>query len=375
LKAERADLAPAKGACAECLRRSWLLGELSPLLDYHRGDPARLTELLELDDNALIDATAGSRRGALKQALNGPPTDQGVGVDGARTICSHHPDWPAGLPASDSSMLWLSSSSIVFSRLVRSPRVAILGGRNASPYGIEMAAGLSRGLAAAGVTVVAGLGGELARAAHGGALELQTGTLAVASDGLRRIRPAAAARTGKAVARRGCLVSRLMPDASGRGWGLPAAEATVAALGDVAILIESDGPDAAFSSARAALSSGRPLGCIPGPITSHLSAGPHTLILEGAQLIRDARDVLELLYASRHEVVPDVGATGPPATGFDLRILERVGAGEDTAERLLRGPAGTGSVLAALGRLELAGALRRLPDGRYQARAPARRPV
>jgi DNA processing protein len=285
----------------------------------------------------------------------------------------HDPDWPSGLIGATPRMLWLSSPRTVFNRLCRSPRVAILGGRAASPYGIEMAGALARGLAAAGVTVVAGLGGALGRAAHAGAEEVQAGSLAVAGDGLAGIRPAAAARMASAVARRGCVVSQLSGPVNGRGWGVAAAEATVASLGDVAIVLESEASGSVANLARSAMSSGRVVGAIPGPITSRLSAGPHTLILEGATLIRDAGDVLELLYASRPGEARCGRSTRRTLKGFDRTVLERVGAGEDTPERLVRGRRNAGSVLAALGRLELAGALRRLPDGRYQAREAAPR--
>jgi DNA processing protein len=48
-------------------------------------------------------------------------------------------------------------------------------------------------------------------------------------------------------------------------------------------------------SARLASQSGRRVGAVPGPITSGASAGPNSLLAEGATLVRDAADVLEAL--------------------------------------------------------------------------------
>jgi DNA processing protein len=95
------------------------------------------------------------------------------------------------------------------------------------------------------------------------------------------------------------------------------------------------------------------------------------MIREGATLIRDAGDVLELLYAADPDIRRLDGQLESRSLEEPLRsILERVGAGEDTPERLARGASDAGGVLAALGELEAIGLLRRLPGGRYQARNP-----
>jgi DNA processing protein len=252
--------------------------------------------------------------------------------------------------------------------------LAILGGPGASPYGTETTGALARGLASAGVTIVTGLSGELARAAHRGAAHGRGGSLAVAGDGLERIRPAGAATLAQEVAHGGCVVSELPARASGRGWGSVAAERTVVELASVVVLVEGDVEAHATDLARAAFRQGVTVGVVPGPVTSRLSTGPHALLMERARLIRDAGDALDLLYEGAPGPTPTAADPAGPAVGRRLReILERVGAGEDTAERLSRGAADGGAVVAALGELEALGLLRRLPGGRYVAREPARR--
>jgi len=363
-------------ACAACRRRSWLLGNLSALFDYHRGDPARLAALLELEGRELIAALAGSRRSELIRAWGQWPAD-GEPEAPVVGLCAHMPSWPRRVGGAGERMLWLSSSAERFARLARAPSVTIIGSPAASPYGGETAAAIARGLAAAGVTIVAGLHGDLARAAHLGAAEARGRSLAVAGDGLERVRPAQAARLASRVAREGCVLSELPARASGRGWGTVAAERTALELGNLTILVEGEQEDRSTKAARAAIGLGRRVGVVPGPVTSHLSTGPHALLIEGAGLIRDAQDALELLSQGR-PMRGMIDARTPKAAEFALRlplrrILERVGAGEDTAERLARGAPGEGSVLAALGELEAIGLLRRLPGGRYVPRQPAPR--
>jgi hypothetical protein len=96
-------------------------------------------------------------------------------------------------------------------------------------------------------------------------------------------------------------------------------------------------------------------------------------------LIRDARDVLDaVLGVSPSHAAGDIGATeaaGARASdplrrfaGIDppLReVLTAVVAGRDTVAALASAPADVGRVLAALGELELLGALRRVAGGRY----------
>jgi len=359
--------APIGGACAECRRRSWLLGDLSPLLDYHRGEQARLAELLELEGSRLIAALAGGRRDQLAQAYR---ELEGSAIAG-EGICAHAPGWPAALGrAAGTRMLWSSTPPARLGRLLEAPAIAILGSRAAGPYGLELAGGLARGLAAAGVTVVAGLAGELARAVHLGAMEGRGGSLAVAGDGLERIRPERSARLARELGRAGSVVSELPARASGRGWGAVAAEHRASEIAGVAILVEDEPDGAATGIARSAMDRGLALGAVPGPVTSPLSAGPHAMLMAGACLIRDARDALELLYSHRPEPAPQVPESSRAAQVEHRlrRVLARVAAGEDTAERLGRGAPDPGEVAAALGELEALGLVRRLPGGRYMAR-------
>ena len=301
---------PADTACWACMRRSWLLGDLSALLDYHRGDPGRLSELLGLGGEPLIGALAGSRRRSLTRTYNELEPAAVAGLLGGHGICTHAQSWPSGLAGSSERMLWLTSPPPRFVKLSSAPVLSIVGSHAVSPYGAETAGALARGLASAGVTVVAGLAGELARAAHRGAARGRGPSLAVAGDGLERIRPAGSARLALEVAREGCVVSELPAWASARGWGSVAAERTALELARVVILVEGEAQAGVTRAARAALLRGGTVGVVPGPVTSRLSTGPHELLTEGAHLIRDARDALELLYeGSPGRTIPGVHRT------------------------------------------------------------------
>lgn len=363
---------PAGGACQVCRRRCWLLGDLSALLDYHRARRDRLSELLALSDEDLIEALAGSRRESLRAGHRGWAPSRQEATRGRQSICRHDPGYPRGLRSPGAPwMLNVAGGIDRLLGLLRGPAVAILGARSASDYGVEMAVSLGRGLAAAEVTVLAGLDTPIGRAAHEGALLGRAGSVAVLADGLGVSGPAAARAIRRQLMSCGCAVSELPWSCRGRSWGTAAGERIVVGLSQVAVLVEAEENDTGLAGARLARSLGRPLAAVPGMLTSPLAAGPNSLLAEGAHLIRGAGDILDLLHDADGKPLPR-GAERcervlDPRLG---RVLARIGAGSDTVARLAGAPGELGEVLAALGELEAIGLLRRTVGGRYVRRDP-----
>jgi DNA processing protein len=111
---------------------------------------------------------------------------------------------------------------------------------------------------------------------------------------------------------------------------------------------------------------------VPGRVTSPLSGGSHTLLLQGARLIRGAADVLDLLYGARRPACAPQAVASPWA-GLTPRLkatLEKVGEGMDTPSKLIGEYEDPGELLLALSELELMGLLARGHGGRYVAREP-----
>ena len=72
----------------------------------------------------------------------------------------------------------------------------------------------------------------------------------------------------------------------------------MAALGGAVVIVEAAQPSGSLITADAALRLGRDVGAVPGQLGVRVAAGTNDLIRDGAHLIRDARDVLDLLSAS-----------------------------------------------------------------------------
>jgi len=361
---------PRDGACESCLRHGWLLGALSAALDCRCRDRARLPELLALQDAELVAAVGGRRRQELEILLRRFRAEDLEWAPAGYRICHHDPRYPAALSGSAAPrMLFLSADPTRLQELTAAPVAAIVGSRRASDYGIETARGLSRGLAASGVTILAGLADGIAAATHSSAIDAGGATIAVMAGGLEVSGPARLGGLERSIRASGCAVAELPDRISGRRWGRLAGERIVAELAALTVVVEAEDTPGDLHEAVLARSRGRALAAVPGRISSPLTAGTHRLLREGATLVRDAEDVLEVLCrVGTARTTAGPRRAGTAAAGLDphLReVLHRVGAGSDTPDRLIRDGIEEGDALLALGRLELMGLLVRGAGGRY----------
>jgi DNA processing protein len=362
-------------ACSDCRRRSWLLGELSAILDLNCRADGRLFELLALDDAELVQALGGRRRAELQQSYVRFRADQLRHAWELAGLCVHDGRYPRELSVTGiCPMLHVAGGLERLLELTRRPVVAIVGTTRASDYGCATASDIARGLAASGVTVAGPVSGGIAAAALAGALEGGGGTLAISGSGLD-VAPATRRRALRSqLMHGGCAASTLECGIDGRRWGVASAERTLAALAAVTLVVEAHERPRELAAARIARSLGRTVAVVPGRVTSPAASGCHALLRDGARLVRDAADVLELLYET------DGSAPARPAAAAAsdrleaqleprLRaVLERVGAGEDTPGRLAGGRRDAAEVLRALSELELLGLLSRGDGGRYVVR-------
>lgn len=365
----------ARVACVPCLRRSWLLGELSALLDCNCREDGRLYDLLALCDGELLKALGGRRRaelGARHRSFDGAELERKPGV---AELCRHDGRFPCALQRPGvPPMLHVAGGLERLRRLTEAPVVAMLGSSRSSDYGIEMGASLARGLAASGVTLASGIGDAVATACLRSALETGGGCVAVIAGGLDVAAPARRRALFDRVRGGGCAVGELPCGVRPRRWGAAASRRTLAAIADVTVVVEATEAPRELACARLAESFGKAVAAVPGRLTSPASRGSNTLLQEGARLIRGPGDVLELLCEADRSapvaVTPGQVELAPRLRG----VLERVGDGADTAGKLTGGGAGADEVLLALSELELMGLLRRGDGGRYLPADPAQAP-
>jgi DNA processing protein len=384
--------APAAGAqagdglpCAACLRRSWLIARLAGHIEWAWLARRPLPAVLALPDAELIAALAGGERGRIEreyEAFDPHAARAACAATAVVALCRCDARYPTGLrELSDApAVLHVHRDAERFVRCAAGDAVAIVGARRASPYGLEQARGLARGLAAAGVTVVSGMALGIDAAAHVGALDASGLTVAVLAGGPERAYPASKRRLHARIVARGVVVSELPPGAQARRWGFPARNRIIAALARATVVVEASERSGSLITAGLAADLGREVAAVPGLVTSPLSEGTHGLIADGARLVRDARDVLELLFGAdspRLARVPDALGAGRRAAGAlaaDLQeLLGEIGSGHDTVAALTHGERKLDATLAGLAQLELRGRVRRTPGGRYVVVAPGAR--
>ncbi len=357
-------------ACAACLRRTWLLGELNAHLEYRGRAPERLAALLELGDEELICAVAGGEtERLLEEHAAFDPTALALPA-GVERLCRHDRDYPHALREGLGMPSVLHASGGLDRRRapLDAPTVAIVGTRSASDYGLEAAHGLARGLAESGVTVVGELANGIGAAVLDGALDGGGRPLAAMAGGLDVCHPAHRRALHRRVEENGCLLAELPCGTHPRSWCHTARARVVAALARVVIVAEARAGTAELLHARLAGSSGRTLGAIPGRVGSPLASGPHALLREGALLVRGPEDVLDAISGLAART--PTRAPRPRRALLEprlQRILDDVAAGRDTLTKLLAAGHREHDALLALAQLELGDRLVRGDAGRYVA--------
>jgi DNA processing protein len=252
---------------------------------------------------------------------------------------------------------------------LRLPAVAIVGSRDASRYGRDVATRLARELSGVGVAVVSGFARGVDAAAHEAGLEGPGGTIAVLGCGIDVDYPREHARLKTALASEHLLLSEYPPGAEPRPQNFPIRNRIIAGLSSGVVVVEASRRSGSLITARLAADFGRDVFAVPGSVFSPTSIGAHELLRDGAILCRGAEDVLAELF-------PSIGA--PRAAAVDAgaaaeispearRILDALTRDEelsaDEIARALDLPAAT--VLAALFELEGAGIAVAAGAGRY----------
>ena len=377
------DSLPRRAALSWARNREPTPQRLWPLL-RSRG----LEALLEAREDDLV-GWLGSRERA--RAFRRAPDDAeasrhaaDVERRGVRVITAFDPEYPPLLlEIADPPFVLYASGSLDRLRL---PAVSVVGSREATRYGRDVAQRLGRELSAIGVAVVSGFARGVDAAAHEAALEGPGGTVAVLGCGIdvdyprehRRLRERVAAAAG-------LFLSEHPPGEEPRPQNFPIRNRIIAGLASGVVVVEASKRSGSLITARLAADFGRDVFAVPGSIFSETSVGAHALLRDGAILCRGAEDVLAELFPSIGEPrALDAAVTSPDVAGTraanaaalrDLspearRLLEAIARDEPaSAEELSRDldlPAA--AVLAGLFELEGAGLARAVEGGRYGIR-------
>jgi DNA processing protein len=363
----------APDACDPCLRRSFLIGRLAPriagLLDRPR---ARVAGLLALSEADLLAAVAGPQAERLLEELD----NLDLGDERERladrevsAFCRHsHAFPPLLLELGDPpAVLFALGRLETLGALRHEPDVAIVGTRNPSPYGREVAFSLGRGLGAAGVPVVSGLALGIDATAHRGCLAGNGMPVAVLACGPDVVYPRRHRRLHERVQESGLVLSELPPGTQPFRWSFPARNRIMAGLARMTVVVEAAEPSGSLITTDFARDLGRSVAAVPGRVTSRVARGTNGLLRDGAVPITGAEDVLDELFGAGMRTVPSQEPTRPdpddPRLARVLGAAERMSSVGAIAAALHLDSAET---RAALGRLEAEGWLVRRDLGGWE---------
>ena len=257
--------------------------------------------------------------------------------------------------------LWIRGRPEVIETSQRS--VAIVGSRDATSYGELVTSELVGPLVAKNFTVISGGAFGIDGMAHRSVLALGGKTIAVMAGGLDRLYPSGHIPMLQNMIRSGAVISELPPGMAPTKWRFLQRNRIIAALSQATVVVEANWQSGAMNTVKHAEELGRPVGAVPGQVTSPKSAGCHKLIREQrATLIADSADLLELLNergATRPQdlQLPGLGALETralDAIGFSVLGLEAICADSGLTKDEAR---------IALGSLELESLVSRNSDG------------
>jgi DNA processing protein len=366
------EASEASEACEACLRRTDLIAALAGRLDieWRRRDATVPPRVLALRDGELIAFGDGAIRGRYER-FDADAARTRIAAAGLAAVCRCSPRYPAELTdlPDPPAVIHVAGHG---DALLGADRVGIVGARAATPYGLEVARELGRALTLAGVGVVSGLALGIDAAAHDGAVAAARDgvhPVAVLAGGADRPYPARGHRLHAAVAAAGAVVSEMPPGFGVHRWAFVARNRLIAALCRVLVVVEAAERSGSLTTADFAAVIGRTVAAVPGRVTSRTAAGTNGLLRDGAPLVRDAGDVLDLLadVTGVARPVRSPTAARPPDIPRALhQILDRVEAGDGTLAELAAPGGDVRALLEALGELEARGLVRRGFGGRYE---------
>ena len=255
------------------------------------------------------------------------------------------------------------------------PRVAMVGARNCSPVGREVAGALASGLARAGVCLVSGGARGIDAAAHQGALRAEGRTISVLGCGIDIVYPGENRDLLQDVVAAGAVVSEYPPGTPAEPFRFPARNRIVAALSRAVVVVEGATGSGSRITAEHALDLGREVFAVPGSVASPLAAIPLDLIRDGATLVRGPDDLLSDLGLSPlpsnrmlEEDLDPGGVVGDRSLQQAERMVWAALTAPSAPDALARA-AGLSlpEVVSALVGLEIRGQVRQV-GGRYERR-------
>jgi len=172
------------------------------------------------------------------------------------------------------------------------PKLAIVGSRKATAYGLKAAELFAAALTKQGITIVSGGAYGIDGQAHKAALEAQGKTIVVFGGGLANLYPAKHSRLFGQIREQGTLLTEYAPWVEPLAIHFPFRNRIIVGLCSGVLLVEAALKSGTTLTANLALQENREVFCLPGNIFSPTSQGTNQLIQDGACLVTNPAEIL-----------------------------------------------------------------------------------
>ena len=333
--------------------------------EYAAGDPAGLRPELEqalarwrprLSSTEVIRSLQQARR------------------TGTALLLPSDPLWPVGvgdLERHAPLALWWRGRTDALAALRHS--IALVGARAATGYGEHVALEAAAGLVDRGLAVVSGAAYGIDGMVHRSALASNGTTVAFLAGGVDRFYPSGHDALLTRIVEAGAVLSELPCGAPPTKWRFLQRNRLIAATTGATVVLEAGWRSGSLNTAGHAAALGRPLGAVPGPVTSPTSAGCHRLLRDyDAICVTTAAEMAELMGVGVDLELDLTGVDGTDGRqGTRERTSDQVRVFDALSVRAPRVPAdiarrsglSTTAVLGVLGNLDLEGAARERATG------------
>lgn len=226
-------------------------------------------------------------------------------------------------------------------------RIAVVGTRRPSQYGIQVTRSIVRTLAEHRIVTISGLAMGIDGTAHRETLRASGTTVAVIASGLDGVYPRF--HTGLAreiVESGGAIVSEFPPGTQALRHHFPIRNRIIAGLAHGVLVTEAPKKSGALLTAFLGLEYNRDIFAVPGSVMAETCAGTNNLIKNGANLVASAHDILTFYHlAAEPSSAPELPFD--QLTTTEQRVLGNMAREPLTVDQLVEQCALDSSVVSA----------------------------
>ncbi|MFK5926866.1 MAG: DNA-processing protein DprA [Desulfuromusa sp.] len=176
---------------------------------------------------------------------------------------------------------------------------AIVGSRRATSAGLALTRNLATTLAHHNLCIVSGLARGVDSAAHRGALDAKGSTIAVLGCGIDRVYPPENSKLFQEIQQTNAIITEYPPETPPLAGHFPGRNRIISGLSRGVLIVEAAEKSGSLITGDFALEQGRELFAIPGALQNPNSKGTNQLLKEGAQLVTEAADILQVLWPNQ----------------------------------------------------------------------------